>query len=165
MNCHKCGELLDSSVTNYDYTKLAGLPGKTVTLVDVEVRQCCKCDETSVELWRMADLHRELEAARVLKLANLRLRYESEDGWVVLIDATPAKQRANSVGRRRDALRGALAELLDKRLGAILEPYADAAIDERVDLIEEIIKLAAKWSPSPKWLDEALNSGDGTYKP
>jgi hypothetical protein len=32
-------------------------------------------------------------------------------------------------------------------------------------MIEEILRVSERFAETPRWLDEALNSGDGTYKP
>ena len=32
-------------------------------------------------------------------------------------------------------------------------------------MIDEILRINDRFAKSPSWLDEALNSGDGTYKP
>ncbi len=37
--------------------------------------------------------------------------------------------------------------------------------EDREELIDAIIQIGDRFSGAPAWLDEALNSGDGTYKP
>jgi hypothetical protein len=73
-----------ATVGDYDYTKLAALRGKTVTLGDVRVYDC-ECDEQYVEIPQMAALHRALVAADALTVKALRLFYEKKEGWTVVI--------------------------------------------------------------------------------
>lgn len=59
---------------------------------------------------------------------------------------------------KRPTHRQALRQLLDESLGA---SYSDAVKDK---LVGEILRLNARFNCNPS-LDEALNSGNGSYKP
>lgn len=57
---------------------------------------------------------------------------------------------------RKESHKQALRELLNQW----------TSLDEdREELLDEIVKISDRFAGTPAWLDEALNSGDGTYKP
>lgn len=62
-------------------------------------------------------------------------------------------------GGKRESHKQALRQLLDR--------YGVQEITDRTreQLIDEIIRVHERFQESPSWLNEALNSGDGTYKP
>lgn len=84
MTCTDCNKRMTATSGDYDYTKLAGLRGKTVTLDDVRMHTCA-CGKEFVEIPRMAPLHRALAAADALTVKALRLRYDKKEGWIVVI--------------------------------------------------------------------------------
>ena len=60
------------------------------------------------------------------------------------------------MSKRQESHRQALRQLLDRY--CIDRP-------DREKLIAEILRVGDRFAPAPHWLNEALNSGDGTYKP
>lgn len=59
----------------------------------------------------------------------------------------------------RASHRQTLRQLVDRSIGTA---NSDAFKEK---LIDEILRINDRFNESPRWLDEALNSGDGTYKP
>lgn len=63
---------------------------------------------------------------------------------------------------KRESHKQALRQLLDRYVYDITvrgQPFLTA------QLVDEILRINDRFAGSPTWLDEALNSGDGTYKP
>jgi hypothetical protein len=85
-----------------DYTRLAGLRGKAVTLTDIRIHQCEKCGPASrfIELPRWGSLVRELEACRGLLVKHLWCRFDVDGAeWVFAFEplkeaAKPRRKRA-----------------------------------------------------------------------
>jgi hypothetical protein len=90
VTCPGCGKRMVATIGDYDYTKLAALRGKTVTLGEVRV-YTCTCGEEYVEIPRMAALHRALVAADALTVKALRMFYEKKEGWTVVIPMSKEK--------------------------------------------------------------------------
>lgn len=66
---------------------------------------------------------------------------------------------------KRESHKQALRQLLDRHnIGSNLRQDR-GQLHDRERLIEEILRVHDRFAESPAWLDEALNSGDGTYKP
>ena len=65
---------------------------------------------------------------------------------------------------KRESHKQALRQLLDRHNITALRQERGQLVD-RERLVEEILRVNDRFAPSPSWLDEALNSGDGTYKP
>ena len=63
------------------------------------------------------------------------------------------------MSKKRESHKQALRQLIDRHVGDMRGP----AFKER--LVDEILRVHDRFAESPSWLDEALNSGDGTYKP
>jgi O-succinylbenzoate synthase len=85
MKCTTCQATMKKSTGDFDYTKLAGLAGKTVVLVDVEIYECARCGLHYVEIERLADLSRELDAARHLHVKQLRCSFDRE--WAIAFES------------------------------------------------------------------------------
>jgi hypothetical protein len=91
-------------VGDFDYTSLAGLRGKIVILSDVSIYDCKGCGPIAsyVEISRMADLHRELNAARALLVKRLWCRFDNNE-WVLGMESHDAptirsKKKRSDVG-------------------------------------------------------------------
>jgi hypothetical protein len=56
-----------------------------------------------------------------------------------------------------------LTEALDSLNAALYEP--NKTHDELVTAAMDVLAVAEREKGTPAWLSEALNSGDGTYKP
>jgi hypothetical protein len=67
------------------------------------------------------------------------------------------------MSKQRESHRQALRQLLDRYSIGNLRQERGQIID-REHLIDEILRLNERFNYNPS-LDEALNSGDGTYKP
>ena len=80
-------------VGDFDYSRLAGLRGVTVTLRDVTTYQCEDCGPKSafVEIWRFANLTRELEAARAIHVKQLWCSFRDNE-WAIAIASTKEPQ-------------------------------------------------------------------------
>jgi hypothetical protein len=67
-----------------DYTSLADLRGKTVTLTDIKIYQCSGCGPVSryIELPRWGSLHSELEACTGLRVKHLWCRFNGTE-WAI----------------------------------------------------------------------------------
>jgi hypothetical protein len=87
VKCGKCDQPMRVSTDDLDYTKLAGLRGKTVILVDVVFFHCDGCGPSArlFEIPRMAALHRELAAAKAIRVKTLVGRFTDADEWVFVL--------------------------------------------------------------------------------
>jgi len=99
MKCLGCKKTMVARVEDFDYTRLAGLRGVTVTLRDMTTYQCKGCGPTSafVEICRLADLTRELEAARTLHVKQLWCLFRDNE-WAITF--TPTKGPAVRLQKR-----------------------------------------------------------------
>lgn len=90
MKCTTCQTPMIKSQADVDYTRLASLRGKAVTLIDVTTYQCERCGPTSrfVELPRWGSLVRELEACHGLRVKHLWCRFESGEWTFSFATAT-----------------------------------------------------------------------------
>jgi len=88
MKCLSCQRLMAKYVGDFDYTSLAGLRNKTVVLSDVSIYECKHCGPATsyVEISRMADLHRELRAARAVLVKRLWFRFINDE-WVLIMES------------------------------------------------------------------------------
>jgi hypothetical protein len=87
MKCQTCQLPITGVVGDFDYTHLAGLRGKRVTLRDVVVFQCPHCKPMLyVEIQRLANLHEELAAAGKLRAKSLSCRLV-HGCWAITIGA------------------------------------------------------------------------------
>ena len=93
MKCLVCAQPMNARVDDFDYSRLAGLRGVTVTLRDVTVHQCGGCGPKSVfvEIRRIGDLTRELEAAGALHVKQLWCVFRDNE-WAVVLASTGALQ-------------------------------------------------------------------------
>lgn len=82
-------------VDYFDYTSLAGLRRTTVTLCDVTIYQCEMCGPTSafVEICRIADLTRELAAAKAIHVKELWCSFRDNEWTIALTPQEPMPQR------------------------------------------------------------------------
>jgi len=64
-----------------------------------------------------------------------------------------------STGHKRAVHKQTLRQLVDRFIGS---EHSD---DFKEKLVDEIFRVGDRLNGNPRWLDEALNSGDGTYKP
>lgn len=67
------------------------------------------------------------------------------------------------MNKKRESHRQALRQLLDRHVRGNLRQEQGQLVDHEY-LIDEILRLHDRFSANPS-LDEALNSGDGSYKP
>lgn len=65
------------------------------------------------------------------------------------------------MNKRHASHRQALRQLFE-RFGI---ERVDGSQKRRDLLIDEILRVSDRFNASPSWLDEAINSDDGTYKP
>jgi hypothetical protein len=68
------------------------------------------------------------------------------------------------MSKKRESHKQALRQLIDRYFGTPRHP-CDAIRATREQLIDEILSVNDRFTNSPAWLDEALNSGDGSYEP
>lgn len=75
-------------VGDFDYTRLAGLRGKTVALSDVTIYECEGCGPSAsyVQIPRMADLHRALDAGKALRVKRLWCRF-ADNEWALVVES------------------------------------------------------------------------------
>ena len=94
MKCLGCEKPMIARVDDFDYSRLAGLRGVTVTLRDVTVYQCEGCGPKSafVVIRRIADLTRELAAAKAIHVKQLWFSFH-DDEWSMTIAANGAPRR------------------------------------------------------------------------
>jgi hypothetical protein len=92
VKCFSCDQPMRSDVDDFDYTRLAGLRGKTVTLVDVLIFRCEGCGSFAdfVKIARIADLQCELDATKGLNVKRLRCRF-TDDKWVIAMLSPPKR--------------------------------------------------------------------------
>jgi len=103
MKCLGCEKPMNARVEDFDYSRLAGLRGVTVTLRDVTLHQCEGCGPKSmfVEICRIADLTRELEAAGTIHVKQLWCSFR-DDEWSIAIATTSAPQIPRKPRRGKD---------------------------------------------------------------
>ena len=79
---------MTATVGDFDYTQLAGLRGKRVTLRGVLLYKCGasgSCDFNSVEIPRLANLCEELAAAARLRTKTLGCSFVN-GAWSILVE-------------------------------------------------------------------------------
>jgi hypothetical protein len=89
MKCLSCEKPLRERIGDFDYTRLAGLRGKTVIMSDATLLECEGCGYSSIDIPRMAALHRELDAAKKLPVKRLWCRFTANE-WVIVVEAKSA---------------------------------------------------------------------------
>jgi len=109
VKCLNCQKPMTASTGDFNYTRLAGLRGVTVTLCDVTIHQCVGCGPTSmfVEIRRIADLERELTAAKVLHVKQFWCSFHDNE-WVIAFTPIHAMEKPSAettVPRRRKRAR------------------------------------------------------------
>jgi hypothetical protein len=106
VKCLSCAKPMRKSVGDFDYTRLADLRGKIVTLSDVTTYECKDCGPSAsyVEIPRIGALHRELAAAKPLIVKHLRCRFV-DDAWTFVLELEPMKElpRRRARGAKRSA--------------------------------------------------------------
>ena len=92
---------MNARVDDFDYSRLAGLRGVTVTLRDVTLYQCEGCGPKSafVEICRIAQLTRELEAARAIHVKQLWCSFRDNE-WAIAIVSTAEQPPSPRKSRR-----------------------------------------------------------------
>lgn len=95
MKCPTCQTSMLKLKEDVDYTRLAGLRGKTVTLTGLTIYQCKHCGPASsyIEYPRLGSLVRELEACRATLAKHVVGRFNGTD-WTFAFAFEPLKDRA-----------------------------------------------------------------------
>ena len=103
MKCLSCQQPMTADVGDFDYTKLTGLRGVTVTLCDVTIHQCASCGPTLmfVEIRRIADLERELTAAKVLHVKQLWCTFRDNEWAIAFTPIHVVEESAKTTAPRR----------------------------------------------------------------
>lgn len=135
-------------VDDFDYTTLAGLRGTTVTLCDVTVHQCAYCAPSTctrhVEIPQMAELHRNIAAAKVLHAKHLRFDF-LDDAWTVFL---PLKGESDRPVRAAPRPKKRPTEQSKKLIEQPSEPVSMGPIAEYHE--REIAKQRAAWQAVTK---------------
>ena len=95
MRCPLCASAyMLKSIEDFDYTQLAGLRGKTVTLVNIPIYRCHGCGPTAdcFEVARIGPLTRELEAAGALHVKRLWCQLIDNE-WVLSMASGPVPSK------------------------------------------------------------------------
>lgn len=96
-----CAVPMVRDIEDFDYTRLAGLRGKIVVLLDVVIHRCERCGPTGgrVEISRLAELDRTLVAARTLRVDRLWCRFV-EGEWTIVLEPK-GKTQTKRAGRQQ----------------------------------------------------------------
>ena len=91
-------------VGDFDYSRLAGLRGVTVTLRDVTLYQCEGCGPKSafVEICRIANLTSELEAARTIHVKRLWCSFRDNEWAITIASTAEPPQPPRKTRRQKD---------------------------------------------------------------
>lgn len=86
MKCLACNNTMLDAFRDFDYSQLAGLNGIRVVLCDVKINWCdCGAKQSAVEIWRLADLTRELEAAKTLNVKQIWCSFDNNH-WSIAFE-------------------------------------------------------------------------------
>ena len=151
--CRTCGEAeLESKVETYRYSE-SGLPN--VALVGVEVRRCSACGHHELVLPRVAELHRAIAHALILKRARLsgtEIRFLRKHlGWsgVDFAKHIGVDPSTVSAWENDKDLIGATSDRLLRMMVAHGTPVAEYSLDE-LTKIDDARRPPAEVRFSPK---------------